>query len=445
MRRLSQYQITMLFFIILTVSLLFVKLMNLFVNQPYYEGIIILIIVLTYFLLSKKNNIINPLMLFTVAWFGGMGISRLQLSYWQMNWSFVVYFIFFISATSFYFGYFIIEKLFKKKSINYNEKKKNYDIDNYINIIFVLGLIVFIVKIIRLGNVPMFMLDVASARKAFVLPKFEVFINFLMILPSLCFLNLKVNKKYIKKYIFYILLVLFFLALTLNRFYLIQSICISSITYLSYNYKNLIKLGKKFKVFIVILAPSIVLFMNYSSKIRFIKYGENYITTTANLKYDLLEKYSFFTQAYMYIGMCYDNIAYLIMNNYTSAGKWLGLRSIPIISNSVLTDYAEKNNIIENFYPLVIDSYNVFTYLHPYYVDFGMIGCIIGPFILGIVVSLIYNKFLIENSYKWILLYSIFAFGITFIFFTNWFSYKQGTGTILLVILVFIIYRRNMK
>lgn len=402
-----------------------------------YLLIVLLIILIGYLNISP----LNPVIIFSISWWGGLGLSRLKLSYWQIDFGQKSSLVFVVSAIAFYLGAFIVSKL--KINNHYIQKqiKKEHDILPLILVLFFVALCAYSIEVIKLGTIPAFSSNLAFARKAFVIAGIDAFATLMILIPSLCIIryrNFQINKTLL---ITISLISIILLALTHRRFLVVESIIFLSSTFFLLGYR----LNKMKIIGSILILVMVGFYMNNSSEQRFEGYGDNYIVSVSNIKENsIIYGNAFLSQAYMYVAMNFDNMAVLIDNNFHPSQNAMGLYSIPILSSTPLVDYAKENHIINgNEYAstLIIPSFNVFGYLLPYYLDFGIFGTVVFPFLIGLFSMLIFIKVKSSiNNGLWIMLYSITIFGLIFVFFTNYFAAKQATGTIFFMVVSIIVF-----
>jgi oligosaccharide repeat unit polymerase len=155
-------------------------------------------------------------------------------------------------------------------------------------------------------------------------------------------------------------------------------------------------------------------FLLYIRSFRVAVYIENYLHVMSRMKYPA--EYAIFSEPYMYVVMNFENFA-------RSVDK-LDFHTFGFFSLDFLFAMTGlKHPLIEYFHlverPFIYSGFNTSPFLWPYFYDFGIIGVVMAPFIIGAVIAVLYNRLRTAPSVRSAGLYAI-AFSImVLMFFTN--------------------------
>jgi hypothetical protein len=94
----------------------------------------------------------------------------------------------------------------------------------------------------------------------------------------------------------------------------------------------------------------------------------------------------------------------------------------PVLSALMLGEVADAMSVPVNSWNVVSDAANTGTFLTPLYIEGGMLICLLGSFLYGILINTIYLSFRFARSPAWMFLYISLLFPWTWLFFTNAFS-----------------------
>jgi oligosaccharide repeat unit polymerase len=128
------------------------------------------------------------------------------------------------------------------------------------------------------------------------------------------------------------------------------------------------------------------------------------------------KNYAIFTEPYMYITMNLENMAQAVkkIDNFT-----LGIYSFDWIYALSGLKHWMANYFHLNAREFLTSSYTTYPFHWYYYLDFGLIGVMIFPLLVGFFVGIIYYKLKSSAQLKWIVLYSICVAIMVISFFTN--------------------------
>lgn len=383
--------------------------------------IMIVLAIALYFIFSKKD-LFNPLAIYSLFWLGGIGISKLNLSYDQNNWSFYFWLNLILAYVMFVLGYYFVYKKVDVKSL-VKIKKYKFGNDRFylaIVILFILCLTSFILEVIILRFIPLFSAQM-EAYKTFHISGVHYFVVTVCILPSLTMIY-KSNGG--KKKILLINIISFLIPiLIVSRQLIILQVVLVVVTY-HYFYKKL-----SLKLILAIGCISIVSF-SILSNLR--HQNVSYIYRVAHMK---TNKESIFTQPYLYVAMSFENLRNIIDNFHSYK---LGQNILyPILA---FTNTKGFFNDSYKLHYLTNEYFTVSTYLSDIYYDFGVAGVVIIVFLLGCIYSFVY-KLILENKELSIItsIHGILTYCIIFSFFVSWF-FNPSIWFYTIVILMIVIF-----
>ncbi len=94
----------------------------------------------------------------------------------------------------------------------------------------------------------------------------------------------------------------------------------------------------------------------------------------------------------------------------------------PVLSAFMMGSLADSHGVPVDDWNVVSDAANTGTFLTPLYIEGGFLFCMLGSFIYGLLVNLVYFFFRSVRSSQWMLIYTSLLFPWTWLFFTNAFS-----------------------
>lgn len=354
----------------------------------------------------KKQNIFNPYFLFSITLLS-LTFYNPKFSSFLMNIPYDVYLLIFFGITSFLIGLITVDKIGKKKkqsevaNIQTMNKKLFW-------IALVIGLIPHIIGINKVG-IPLFNPNNLTELRSNYLPAgLSYLIFFLPLTITIAFANK--NNKLIS---LSVMLNLFFSVIMVSKFDIAVFIFFFLFSYLKYGTKKLTTFKKHF-IFIGILAVIPYIFAwSYSLRNQ---------TEAVNSKFLLSN--TFFSQEfsnaislpYFYFTTAWSNFAQTILSvqefNY---GAYTFYPFFSALQIEDLISYVSSKTIY-------IHPFNTFSFLTDYYMDFGIIGLIICPFLLGILVFHSYKKSIMATNPIIDGQFIILALPTLLLFFSNHFT-----------------------
>lgn len=365
-------------------------------------GIIILLFILCMVDLIKNKKVLSPSFCYNFIWLIVLSLYQLKLSYTQHNLTNRTCQIFLFSILSYNITLLICKKIkfnFKRKKIKFGYKGK---IEDKIKIAKIIAILVFLIEIIYSKGLPLIWKIIGNGKTYFDfgIPSLNgAFYGLIICLGAYSIFNKNKDK--------YLYLAIGILVLSRQ---VIISMVLEGLIYAIYNKKI-----NKRKVIIVMICG--IIGFNLLGNLRS---GNN----TMNNVFKPREQYknlpSTIKWEYSYLTFSVSNFNNLVM--LTNGGANHGISMLSEFMPTVLLNklnLKEKEKI--NY--LVSNDYTVSTYMPGIYLDFGLYGIVIFNILIAILGYILYKKSLEQKNKKNILMYSVFAHNIIFLFFVNMFLY----------------------
>lgn len=394
----------------------------------------LVLFVLLISLFKTKTDIFSPVRLFLIIWTISIGLTELKLSRLQREWTIYSWIIIAISLFSFLLGiFFVYAQNFDKRKhtvlqirdIFIIQKIDSETLLKIIYILFFIYLLSYLTIYLVVGFIPLFTTRPDLMRTRFTLFGLGIIIHSV---PTLIYLiiiyYLKVKKNSFNKLILSFVMLISFVSymFLLQRFDLIIFLVLSAVLL----YYGSFKLKASY-IFVII---SILIIIIYG--ISDLRAGDLFIEIlyyTGQMKFN--KSFAIFTEPYMYITMNLENFAFSVekLTDYTfgyySFDFFLALTGL----KHWIAEYSNLNPLPY----LVNPGYNTYTMFFVYYRDFGIIGSLFFPLILGISSYVIYLKMLFKPNINSVSLYGIVTFVIIFSFFIpmlNWLHFVYNIALI---------------
>lgn len=203
------------------------------------------------------------------------------------------------------------------------------------------------------------------------------------------------------------------------------------ITYGLYHYKLTLKTRYKLVFVVLSITCFFLLAQSYwyargSVAGDLFSFETEYISQNRSTYFE--EKRGIYT-TYMYLTTPLSNLDYLMENfDHQTNGK---MTLWSIIS---LTQIKRVFDIKQEFKPIRAHPFNTHSFLADFYMDFGIVGCIIMPFILGIFVYFFYIRALKSQDPIIISIYLYWGYATFMMFFSNHFTSVGYPLTYLIVL-----------
>ena len=197
---------------------------------------------------------------------------------------------------------------------------------------------------------------------------------------------------------------------------------------LAYNY-----LIKKIKVrsLIATFLVAIILF-SFSFSLR--NQNNQYVNDVAKVKVEYQN--SILVRPLLYFNMNFENLRNTVENfDDYKLGTNMIFPVLAFTNTKGFVDYSYKEDYWIN------KHFTTSTYLSDIYYDFGIVGVVVIPFVLGMIYALLYNR---TKKYIGIssVIYFILLFSLIFCFFVNWY-YNTTIVFYIVILLLTDIYVNN--
>ena len=366
----------------------------------------------------KNADIFHPARFWICLWTMVIGVTLLDLSYYQREWSIQAWFIILSGLLSFLVG--VLLQANKHRALIM--KKIPFDIQKILSpnsrkgfmyaiyFLFTVYIIAYLLEWKIMGYLPFFSILREAGRAewgVFGLHLLVGSIPIILALVSEAFIVLKTKKteKILYSSIFFLTLVSYFFLL--NRLYIFiwGFILIIQIHYL----KKRIKV-RQILIFTTVLTG---LFVGIGS-IRATQFVGNFIYNVSNMKYS--KEYANFTGPYMYVSMNLENTARGIdkLSSHTYGANVFDFVYAILQVKKPIAKYLH----MDKYQYLVTSSFNTLSYLWYLYWDFGILGVVIGSMLWGYLISMRYYKMRSNPSFTNVNMYGLTLFMVFLSFFT---------------------------
>ena len=366
----------------------------------------------------KNSDIFHPARFWICLWTMVIGVTLLDLSYYQREWSIKAWFIILSGVVAYPLGVLmdtylnrnrIYEKIpFPKNYLNQIIKKNAFR--QTILGGFLIYICVYLLEWKIEGYLPFFTIFKESQRTDFGVFGLHVIVSILPILILLTSEFLLLYKQKFLSKVGYISISIFGLItylLLLNRLFLFM---LGFMMILVYHY-----LHRRVNLKIVIIMVLIFSFAFWGiGELRSTQFIGNFVYNVSDMKYS--EEYANFTGPYMYVAMNLENVAYGVdhlRNHHYGANILDWVYAIMGLQDS-FNDYLR----VDKHQYLVTKSFTTLSYMWYMYADFGILGVILGSFLWGQIMSRLYNNMRAKPSLNLINLYAILMFMVFLSFFT---------------------------
>ncbi|MEO0124074.1 MAG: O-antigen polymerase [candidate division WOR-3 bacterium] len=386
----------------------------------------------------KSVDLFSPSRVFAFVWALAIGLADLKLSYFQHKWDLYSWITLLLGIFSLLTGIFGAYLVYSKERLLYVDEIRRYYFNYAINgkrlfysLVILIGIyfISYITEVILEGYLPFWASIPDRARVEWGVFGIHLLVNSMptiLFLVSIYFIFIKQNKK--KK----ILLMVLSLLIIISYFFTLQrfNLTIWILMLLALLYYTTKRVSLKHILLIGILLAIII---SLIQKVRLVAYVQNYIYVISKMKYPAT--FSIFTEPYMYIVMNLENFARGVSNleNFTY-GYFTGDFILALIG--VKHWLAETFNIIER--PFLICGYNTFSFFWPYYYDYGVLGVVMFPFLVGAATGFAYYSLRTSPNLLNLSVYSMAFYILVISFFTNPLTMLNTVFNIFLTIAIII-------
>ncbi|MGA2624697.1 MAG: O-antigen polymerase [Bacteroidota bacterium] len=388
----------------------------------------------------RSVDVFAPYRVFGITWSLAIGLADLKFSYYQHDWSAFSWLVLLTGVFSMMLGFFIVGVAFLDRPIlTITQLRKRLSQEQIserrlfwaIILLSVLYGVSLLVEAVIAGGLPAFVARPDRARVDFGVFGIHLFVT---MMPSILLLGVqylvlfwKNISGFRKSLILAVCLIVFIsFSFLLQRFSFVMWV-VPTFVFVYY-------MTGKFRFRHILLLGGIVLgFFQVLMSIRITGYVENYIYVISRMKFPV--KYAFLAEPYMYITMNLENFARSVELWKSYSFGYFSFDFLMALSG-LKHPLAKEFGLVER--PFLISGYNTFSFLMPFYQDFGVLGVAMIPLCLGSGIGYIYH---VMRRNPTLANVTIYGFGV-YILVISFFIHALGMLTTFsnLVLLLFVYY-----
>lgn len=354
----------------------------------------------------KEKSPLNPYYIFAVSLFS-LIVYDPKISDFLIDIPFDIYFLILLGIGSFLLGMVLVDKRLKiTKTQNHTNNKSS---NNKLFWIFLfLGLIPHIIGFMKVGIPILNQNDLSEARDNYLPGGLSYFIFFLPITITIGFANK--NKIFILLSIF---LNGFISIVRVSKFDILIFIIFLLFSFLKYGDKKSTSFKKYFIFSAVFYAIPYIFDWFYNLRNETDTGNTSFLLSNTSISNSLSNIISL---PYLYLTTAWSNLTQTILTvKYFNYGSYTFHPFISALQLDDLISYASKKVIYKH-------PFNTYAFLTDYYMDFGVIGMIIIPFLVGFIVFYSYKKSLMDANPIKDGQFLILAIPTLMLFFSNHFT-----------------------
>ena len=357
----------------------------------------------------KRADVFTPYRAFGFIWFLAIGLADLKFSFFQHEWSTYSWFVLIIGVCSTMLGFFIAAVIFLDQPMLTLAEQHKRLIERPIggeilfwsivvlSLLYVLG---FVAEVLVAGGVPAFSARPDRARVEFGFFGMHLFVT---MMPTILLLGTeyfvffwKKSNRIRRRFIVVAYSFVFFsFSLLLVRFLYVMW-AIPTLCFLYYT-TNRIRF-RHFGLSVLGFAG----FLQILRSIRAIGYVENYSYVISRMRFP--KTYAVFTEPYMYVVMNLENFARSV-EQWSSFSYGYFTFDFLMAITGIKHPVAKEFGLVER--PFLISGYNTFSFLMPFYQDFGVVGVAFFPLCIGIGIGYLYHSMRRRPTIANVMMYSI--------------------------------------
>ena len=369
--------------------------------------------------MRRGADIFSPTRVFGLIWSIAIGLTDLKLSGLQHDWDFYAWITLLLGVASFLVGVLVVQvssmnrRLLSIDHIRRRTKAEPLSGRNLYFIILVLSvgyIVAYAFEWAHYGVLPLFAQYPDRARGDIAVFGVHLIVNSMPIILFLIFQYLvfvpgQGKRKVLLGCIFLLTAASSFLLL--NRlfyiFFLVMAIGTAFYSTKMVRLRNLI-----------LLVPVVIGALAYLQSFREARYAEHFFYVVSDMKYS--EAYAVFTGPYMYFAMNLENFARAVVQ--------LEHFAFGLFSFDFLMALTGLKHWISDYFRLregvfLISGYNTFPFFWDYYYDFGLIGLVAMPGLLGAGIATLHKRMRESPTIQLVSLYSLAIFVMVISFFAN--------------------------
>jgi len=355
-------------------------------------SIICFLIFFTLLIMGLRKNVdfLSPARIFIMLWAFVLGVVELKQSHLQLLWNSYDWFVALLALITFLLGIYIsfIINLGKPflhvsqirnniRQITLNEKY----LFRFIIVYTIFYIICFIAEWQIEGYLPIFTSNPDRARVLFGIFGLHMIVSsanviLFLVIQYFIFIRYKLLKKGVLIFVFLLGLANYILIVQRYGFFILLMMAFCLFYYS----------GKKIRPKTIIIFSAVVIFVIAGiQSIRVTELFTTYVYLNSKMKFS--PSYAEYTIPYMYVSMNIENFVKYYSHIDNFAYGFFTFDFLTAITG-IKHWLAEYYNF-EKF-RMYIGGYNTFPFFWPYYLDFGLSGLAIIPFLIGFVISEIY-------------------------------------------------------
>jgi oligosaccharide repeat unit polymerase len=378
------------------------------------------ILLIGWSIFRKGADPFSPSRVFAIVWLVAFGVTELKLSSFQFEWDGYAWALMVTSVLSFLAGCFAVAVINSGRQLLPTAKMRDRLLFNnlradrlftFVIVLFAVYVVCYVTEWLHAGELPAFAQQPDQARNSFPIFGIHLFVNSMPIILFLVgqyFVLVRRNtwRKIVLSFIFLVTFLSSFLLL--NRlFYVFFLIMLVVFTYYS---SRLITIRN-----LLLAVPVFVLVLSYLQSIREARYAEKFMYIISRM--NVSEEYSFLAGPYIYIVMNLENFANSVskVENFTY-GYFTADFFLALVG---LKHWMKEYFGLDRNLGLITESFNTLPFFWDYYLDFGPLGVLIPPALLGGAISMLYYRMRAGTNPRLVGLYACAVFVMALSFFTN--------------------------
>lgn len=393
----------------------------------------------------RRTDVFAPYRVFGFIWSLAIGLADLKFSFFQRVWTTYSWVVLLIGICSMMIGFFIAGVPFiDKPMLSFSEqrrrlfeapvsKDKLFWTIILLSVLYIIGLCV---EVQAAGTFPAFAARPDRARIEFGVFGIHLFVT---TMPTILLLGTEYVVLFWKKSpmirrLFLLLAcssVFFTFALLLQRFgYVMWAIPTICFVYYATN---------RIKFRHLLLSGTILLgFLQILQSIRVARYVEHYTYVVSRMRFP--KTYAALTEPYMYIAMNLENFARSV-EQWTSYTYGYFTFDFLMALTGLKHPLAKEFGLVER--PFLISGYNTFSFLMPFYQDFGVFGVAVIPLSLGVGIGYLYHRMRRQPTVTNTTMYSVAVYLLVISFFIHALGMLTVFSNVLLLAVLHLVLLEN--
>jgi len=383
-------------------------------------------------------DVFAPYRVFGIIWSLAIGLADLKFSYFQHDWSAYSWLVLLTGVSSMMLGFLFVGVAFlDRPMLAFSELRRRLGQEQIsepkllwvIILLSTMYAVSLVVEIIIAGGLPAFAARPDRARVEFGVFGIHLFVT---TMPTILLLGVQYLvifwrkiSGFRKSLILIVCLTVFFsFSFLLQRFGYVMW-AVPTLVFIYY------ATGKiKFR-HILMFGGILLVFFQILQSVRVTGYVENYIYVISKMKFPV--RYAFFAEPYMYITMNLENFARSVDRLTSYSYGYFSFDFIMALSG-LKHPLAQEFGFVER--PFLISGYNTFSFLMPFYQDFGVLGVAMLPLCLGGGIGYVYHAMRRNPTLANVTMYGIGVYVLVISFFIHALGMLTTFSNLILLIIV---------